>query len=93
MKPLRTFLTEEQIEALATRSYFRYGKQIAEAGDVKVLKTNTFNIVARVQHAKGEARTVELMSTPKGFRYRCTCSSRKNLFCQHCVAVGLAALK
>ncbi|HEV8601312.1 MAG TPA: hypothetical protein VGQ87_01800 [Patescibacteria group bacterium] len=93
MKPLKSFLTEEQLEDLASRSNFRYGKAIAEDGDVTVLKANTFNLVARVKHKNGEARTVELMSTPKGFRYRCTCTSRKDLFCKHCVAVGLSSLK
>lgn len=93
MKPVKSFLTEEQLQDLATRSNFRYGQKIAAAGDVKVLKQNVFNIVARVQHGNGEARTVELMSTSKGFRTRCTCSSRKDLFCQHCVAVGLASIE
>jgi uncharacterized Zn finger protein len=93
MKPLKVLLTEEMLEDLATRSHFRFGKKIAEAGDVKILKVNPFNIVAKVQHGEGEMRTVELMSTPKGFRHRCTCSSRKDLFCQHCVAVGLFSVK
>jgi uncharacterized Zn finger protein len=92
MKPIRTFLTEEQIEDLATRSHFRFGKQIAEAGDVTIELVNTFNVVAKVQHKEGEGRTVELMSTPKGFRFRCTCSAKKNFFCQHCVAVALAQI-
>ncbi len=87
MKPLRDFLTEEQIKDLASRSYFRYGKEIASDGDVKIIKQNTFNVLATVHN--GQARTVELTSTPKGFRYKCTCTNKKNLFCQHCVAVGL----
>lgn len=93
MKPIKSFLTEEFLEDLASRSYFRFGKQIAKDGDVKIQKTNTFNIVAKVQHKEGEMRTVELMSTPKGFRFRCTCSAKKNFFCQHCVAVGLAGME
>ena len=92
MKSLKSFLTEELLEGLASRSNFRYGQQIAKDGDVKVLKTNTYALVARVKHKDGQARTTELMSTPKGFRYRCTCTSRKDLFCKHCVAVGLTVL-
>ncbi len=93
MKPIKTFLTEEFLEDLASRSNFRYGQAIAEDGDVTVLDKNTFNIVAKVKHNQGETRTVELMSTPKGFRFRCTCTSRKDLFCKHCVAVGWSSLK
>lgn len=92
MKPIKTFLTQEFLEDLASRSNFRYGQAIAEDGDVTVLGKNTFNIVAKVKHGNGEKRTVELMSTPKGFRYRCTCTSRKDLFCKHCVAVGLSSV-
>lgn len=92
MKPVKTYLTEDNLQDLATRSHFRYGQKIAEAGDVKILKINNFNIVAKVQHGDGETRTVELMSTSKGFRTRCTCSARKDLFCQHCVAVGLSSI-
>ena len=93
MKPLKSFLTEENLEDLATRSYFRYGKQIAKDGVFTVLDANTFNLKVRVQHKNGEARTVLLESTPKGLRWKCTCTSRKDLFCQHCVAVGLNSLK
>jgi len=93
MKPLKTILTEEMLEEMASRSNFRYGQKIAKDGDVHVLKTNTFNLVARVKHGQGETRTVELMSTPKGFRHRCTCTARKDLFCKHCVAVGLSSLQ
>lgn len=90
MKPIKTFLTLENLEALASRSNFRYGSAIAEDGDVTILETKTFSVVAKVKHAQGETRTVKLESTPKGFRYKCTCTSRKDLFCKHCIAVGLS---
>lgn len=70
----------------------RYGQAIADHGDVKVLEGKTFSLVARVKHGDGETRTVKLESTPKGFRWKCTCTSRKDLFCKHCVAVGLSNL-
>jgi len=82
-------VTAELVKDLASRSYFRYGQAIAADEDVKIVEQNTFNIVAHVQHGRGEKRTVELASTPTGFKFKCTCSNRKNLFCQHCVAVGL----
>jgi len=92
MLPLKNFLTEENLGDLASRSNFRYGKAMAKDSDVAVLKTNTFNLVAKIKHGQGETRTVELMSTTKGFRFRCTCTAKKNFFCKHCVAVGLSAI-
>jgi len=92
MTPLKTLLTEAMIEKLASRSYLRYGKQIVKDGDVSILESNTFNVFAKVQHAQGEKRSVELHSTPKGFKFKCTCTNRKDLFCQHCVAVALAQI-
>lgn len=94
MRPVKEFLTEENLEDLASRSYFRYGKQIAKDGEIEIIKQNTFNIIAKVKQGTGhESRTVELMSTPKGFRWKCTCTNKKNLFCQHCVAAGLFQTK
>lgn len=57
MKPIKSFLTEEFLEDLGSRSNFRYGKVMAKNGDVTTLKTNAFNLVARVKHKNGEART------------------------------------
>ncbi len=92
MKPIKSLLTLEEIEDLASRSYFRYGQAIAKAGDVTIQETKTFSIVAKVKHGHGELRNVKLESTPKGLRWKCTCTNRKDLFCQHCVAVALAGL-
>ncbi len=92
MQPLKSFLTEEQIEKLASRSNFRYGKSIAEDGEFTVLKTNTFNLIVKVKQGSHESRTVTLESTHKGFRWKCTCSSKKNFFCEHAAAVGLFSL-
>ena len=90
MQPINQLVTTEKLQYLATRSHFRFGKDIAENGVVKVTKSNTFNYIASVQRKDGgETRTVELSSTTKGFRWKCTCSSKKDLFCEHAVAVGL----
>ena len=92
MKTIKSILTEEFLEDQASRSNFRFGKAIAKDGNVKVLEAKTFSVVGKVQHGNGETRTVRLESTPKGFRYKCTCTNRKDLFCKHCVAVGLFAV-
>ena len=91
MKTIKAILTPEFLEDMASRSNFRYGKAIAKDGDVTMLETNTFSVVAKVKHGQGETRTVKLESTPKSFRWKCTCTSRKDLFCKHAVAVGLYA--
>ena len=89
MKPIQILITTELIAELASRSNLRLGKAIAEDGKFEVEKTNTYGITARISHKSGQSRTVHLESTPKGLRWKCTCSSRKDLFCQHCVALGL----
>jgi uncharacterized Zn finger protein len=91
MLPIKSFITPEKLEELASRSNFRYGTQIAEDGEIDFTKTNTFNLIATVKHKNSQARTVHLMSTTKGFRWKCTCTSKKGMFCEHCVAVGLRA--
>ncbi len=89
MKPIRSLLTIETITDLASRSNLRYGKQMAEDGDVKITDENNYNVTASVKHGENQGRTVNLMSTTKGFRWKCTCTSKKDLFCNHCVAVAI----
>jgi uncharacterized Zn finger protein len=93
MKPIRSLLTTEVIEDLASRSHLRYGQQMAEDGDVKITEENNYNVTAHVKHREGQGRTVNLMSTTKGLRWKCTCTSKKDLFCNHCVAVALTIAK
>jgi hypothetical protein len=93
MKPLREYITEQELEDLASRSNFRYGKSIAENSEFEVLKSNTFNLIVKVKHGNHETRTVHLESTPKGFRWKCSCTSKKGYFCQHAVAAGLSTIK
>lgn len=89
MEQLANLIATEQIEKLASRSHFRYGKQMAEDGEVTITKSNRFNLEATVKFGGHEARKVNIISTPKGLRWKCTCSSKKGFFCQHCVAVAL----
>jgi uncharacterized Zn finger protein len=91
MKSLLSLISLDQLEQMASRSNFRYGQEIAKNGDIKIEKSNTFNITATVKSKNKNTRTVELSSTSKGFRWKCTCTGRKDLFCNHCVAVGIFA--
>jgi uncharacterized Zn finger protein len=93
MDSIKSFLTESNLADLASRSNFRYGKQIAADGEIEILDSNTFNLVCKVKFKNHQTRTVELRSTTKGFRFKCTCSSKKDFFCQHCVAAGLSTIK
>lgn len=92
MKPVKSILTEELLKHLASRSNFRYGKDIFQNGTIVHDIENAFHIVARVSFRAGQSRIVDILSTPKGLRFKCTCTSRKDLFCNHCVAVGLSLL-
>ncbi len=89
MKRIQDLISVEKIEELASRSNFRYGKEIAKNGEIEILDRNAFNIVARVKDGGKQARIAELRSTTKGLRWKCTCSNRKDLFCQHIAAVGI----
>ncbi len=89
MQPLISLISPEEIERLASRSNFRYGKELARDASMTVEKENRFNRIVRLKHGKGPDRTVELMSTTKGFRWKCTCTNRKDVFCEHVVAVCL----
>lgn len=91
MKPVLSLISIDQLQELASRSNFRYGQEIVKNGKIEVTKSNAFNFIATVKSKNKETRTVELTSTSKGFRWKCTCTGRKDLFCNHCVAVGLLA--
>ena len=87
---LKQLLTVEEIEKLASRSNLRFGKQILKDAKIVITNTNVFRRVATVTYKNNPSQTVDLLSTNKGLRYTCTCTSRKNMFCEHAIAVGLA---
>jgi len=89
MKPVKFLINLEEITKHGSRSNLRLGKAIAEEGEFQVEKTNPYVELVKINHKGGQSRTVRVESTPKGLRWKCTCSSRKDLFCQHCVALGL----
>lgn len=91
MLPIKHLITEEEVEKLASRSHLRLGRQMSEDWNISYTKTNVFNIHADLKH-KNTLEQVEISSTSKGLRWKCTCSNRKNYFCEHVVAVALKAL-
>ena len=71
----------------------RLGREIADRGDVELIEFGPLRVMARVggTAASGQRRTVELVSTPNGLEWSCTCTRNRSLFCKHCVATVLIA--
>ncbi len=89
MKPIKSLLQPALLEELATRSNLRRGSEMAKHGAVTFTKSGTYYLIGQVKHKSGQTRTVRLDSTSKGLRWKCSCTSRKDVFCYHCVAAGL----
>lgn len=89
MKPVKTLVNLEVVSELASRSNFRLGKAMAEDGQFKIEKSNPFVEEVKLSYKNGQVRDIRVESTSKGLKWKCSCSSRKDLFCEHCVALGL----
>lgn len=89
MKQIAAMCSEEELKKLASRSNFRYGQEIYKDGEIVFVQDEALHKVAKVNFRSNETRTVDVLSTPKGLKWKCTCTSRKDLFCKHYVAVGL----
>ncbi|MDB4939892.1 MAG: hypothetical protein JWO40_317 [Candidatus Doudnabacteria bacterium] len=89
MKSIRELLAEDDLKKLASRSNFRYGQEIAKNDAIKIKKSNTFNLIVEIKPFGQRQIDTELHSTTKGLRWKCSCTAKKNFFCEHCVAVGL----
>jgi uncharacterized Zn finger protein len=77
------------LKRLATPSNLRLGRAIAARGGVALLKFGPLRVTAKVSVAGGARRTVELDSTLRGLRWKCTCTRKPDLFCKHCVAAAI----
>ncbi len=80
---------EEALLRFSSSSNFRLGQEIVENDGVELVEFGPLKVVANVTPPGGVKRTVTFMSTPEGLRWRCTCTSREDLFCKHCVAAGI----
>lgn len=87
--PLATILSQKEIEKMASRSNLRFGKQMAESAKIVFTLQNIFHITATVEHKNAALQTVDLLSTNKGLQFKCSCTNKKNVFCEHCTAVAL----
>lgn len=89
MKPVATLITINEINKLASRSNFRLGKAIFKEARFQIEKSNPYVCEITIAHKNGLPRSTRVESTAKGLRWKCSCNSRKDLFCEHCVALGL----
>jgi uncharacterized Zn finger protein len=75
------------IEKLAIPSNIRLGRELAAQGAVEFLEFGPLVVKAKVRI--NQTRTVELRSVRGKLAWKCTCRSRADMFCKHCVAVAL----
>jgi uncharacterized Zn finger protein len=80
---------EDSLLRLSSSSNFRLGQEIAESGGVEIVEFGPVKVVAEVTPPGGVKRTVILVSSGQRLRWKCTCTSREDVFCKHCVAAGI----
>jgi uncharacterized Zn finger protein len=76
---------------LATPANLRLGRRIVDQGGVELAAMGPLRISAKVGGfaAAVQRRLVELAHGAAGLKWSCTCTSRRDLFCKHCVATAL----
>lgn len=87
MPSVAELVSPTQLEALATPSEYKLGREIVKNEGVELEEFGPQRVVA---HATGgQRRLVELRATGNGLEYSCTCNSKLDKPCKHVVAVGL----
>ena len=89
---LSRFLTRARIEEAAGRASFSRGVAYAEEGRVSRLRSDNVSVTANVRGTR--LYHVKLWRDKTCMKYTCDCplSADGDVFCKHCVAVGLAFL-
>jgi uncharacterized Zn finger protein len=80
---------DEALAILARPANLRLGREIVATGGVELVEFEPPRVVAKV--TGGQRRTVELEVEGGRLRFRCSCTSRADLFCKHCVAAAIVA--
>jgi uncharacterized Zn finger protein len=81
-------VSPEALEKLATPANRRLGREIAAGGGVEFVEHGPLRVKAKV--TGGQRRTVELEARPDGLSFRCSCTTKPDLFCKHCAAAAIA---
>ena len=98
MKPIAELV--KNIDGLAIPSNVAYGTQIYRRGAVEFIVHEPHRVEAwagglegEVREGGGSRRRVTLSSTAEGLEWHCAGNPKDHdIFCKHCVAVGLAIL-
>ncbi len=86
-------ISENTIKSITTPSNYRLGQELYDNGEVEIIETTASHILAQVGGKDTQHRKVELVDTPDGLSWKCTCrAAEKRVFCKHCVAAGLEAI-
>lgn len=86
--PVADLIDDTLVGRLASPADLRRGREIAATGGVDFIKRGPLRVIARVGGA--QTRTVELISTPSGLEWSCSClGTKRHVFCKHCVAAAL----
>jgi hypothetical protein len=72
METLKSLISDESLQKLATPSDLRLGKEIIETGSVEIIENSPFKILAKATARDGQKRTVELFATDEGLKCSCT---------------------
>lgn len=91
MPAIADFVEPNKIVQLATPANLRIGHEIVDQHGVELTEFGPLRVCAKVGHTASadQLRTVTLLSTAEGLQWSCTCTTRQNFFCKHCVAAAL----
>lgn len=94
MTGIAAYLRLASVKARARAADFRLGKEIAAHGQVEIVERADDRILAKAgrKDHKIQRRQVELRATTAGLVWRCSCTTKRDLFCKHCVAAALTAI-
>jgi uncharacterized Zn finger protein len=77
-----------QLSREATASSQRLGRELFDAGHVRLVESSETKVVAEV--TGDQTRRVEFVFSLGDVSWRCTCRRAQDRFCKHAVAVSLA---
>jgi uncharacterized Zn finger protein len=86
MKAVHDMVDKSYVEAHATPSTVRLGKELAAAGRVEIIASEPSVVEAAV--VGDTKRRVIMSATPTGVAWECTCSKDRTRLCKHAVAVA-----
>lgn len=93
MPSVNDLIGPKVVEALATTSNARLGRELFDDGEVETTNSDASRMEFRVGGKTTDRRRVELMPSKDGLEWKCTCTNNPELFCKHLVAAALSLTK